>query len=347
MKLAKEAFKDRTDRVPDWLKNPEIPVMQLPAFHIPGFRAQRAREAGLANKWLIYTWGGLGDAVCATPTIQFILNRMPEIDLFVKTEWPELFRDARLKAVFGPDDKPNDKEFYVSQTIHPPDYLQWQFFNHMVTHSVDFISQSILRMQLPVGERAIVLPDYPLPPGLDTAVDWERAIIVHAGRHWPSKTFPQDWWQDVIDRLAQRFQVVLIGRDLGHDQGYVPLTPTANAVDLRDALTLPGLIAVLKRCKRVLTNDSAPLHIAAAGNARIYFLASVKHEDYLYHWRKGVFGAGMVHLNRDNMFNEGGFNFCTGEDLILEGCTRERMLEMIGHPLNTVQSIVQLEGALS
>ena len=47
------------------------PKAILPAFNIPSFNVQRAFEAGVKRKFLINTWGGLGDQICAEPAMRF------------------------------------------------------------------------------------------------------------------------------------------------------------------------------------------------------------------------------------------------------------------------------------
>lgn len=328
---------------PDWTSDPTCPRIVIPAHHIPQFRTELARSRGHADDWIIHTWGGLGDAVCASPTVRFILDRMPEVKLSVKSNWPELFQDQRLVKVFRGDEYAPNENYYVSQTIHPTDFLQWQFMNHMLVHSVDYISLSILRMQLPVNYRSIKLPDYPLPIGLDRAIDWDRAIVVHAGKHWESKTFPSAWWGVLVKELQKHFQVVLIGQNISATQGYVDFHHDGNVIDLRDTLNTRSLIAVLKRCKALVTNDSAPLHIAASGDASIYFWATVKHADFLMHWRKAEYGLNMHNMSHGSMFFDGGFNFVHNKECVLEKCSEERMRDMLGNPVEHAAMIIELE----
>src|ERR1019366_5734773 len=124
-----------------------------------------------------------------------------------------------------------------------------------------------------------------------------KGIYIHAGKHWPSKTFPVEFWQAVIDEIvACGVQPILVGADTDDNRGTVQVDPQ-HCLDLRNRTTLAETVWLMQRAKVLLTNDSAPLHFAASedpvdrinsGHAWIGYIATCKHPDMITHWRKGV-----------------------------------------------------------
>lgn len=269
----------------------------MPAMQHPMYRTSLAVQNKVANNLLFRTWGGLGDQICAEPTLRFALKAFKHSDVYLTSEKPELFGHLKFKEVF--DEKkvrPNLDNYLLFETITPPDEsnLVWQFFSHMLTNCVDFPSLCALRSQLPVKDREIYLtskkPDLPgiLP---------QKAIFIHAGKHWPSKTFPKDWWDETIYEIKKiGLNPVLIGADTDDNRGTVDVE-SAGCVDLRNKLSILETIWLLQRAKVLLTNDSAPLHMAAStdptdpvltGRCHIRYIATCKHPDFITHWRKGL-----------------------------------------------------------
>lgn len=281
----------------------------LPASQIPSFNVQQAFERGVAHKFLITTWGGLGDQACAEPVLRAALKMFPKMEISLATETPELFTHLTgfkkvipYKAIF--EDPKILQEHMLFNTIVPPTNLVWEFFSHCVTHAVDFASMCAFRFMLPVAQKEIVLEH-----GLVTIPDHLKAfnrnemVVVHAGKHWPSKTFPKAWWDRVLASLRARgFTPVLIGKDTDDNRGTVDVD-TTGCLDLRNKTTIKEMIWLLQETRVLLTNDSSPMHIAASGDAWIGFVASCKHPDYIMHWRKGQWAWRMQNLGLDGIWN--------------------------------------------
>jgi hypothetical protein len=149
-------------------------------------------------------------------------------------------------------------------------------------------------MQLPVEDRQIMLSGTPFMQ----LEEKQLQVVVHPGKHWPSKTFPKSWWDRVLRELVRlRITPILIGSDMGDKRGTVEVDATG-CIDLRNRTSFGHLAWILQRCKVLLTNDSSPMHIAASvdpkdrhktGNAWIGYIATCKHPDFITHWRHGEF----------------------------------------------------------
>src|ERR1700677_3422758 len=127
--------------------------MVIPARMIPGFRTSIAIQDRVERKLLFRTWGGLGDQICAEPTLRYALKSFQNCELSLSSERPELFTHLDFHKVFDEREvKPHYENYLIFETITPPDdsNLVWQFFSHMLTNCVDFPSLCALRSQLPV-----------------------------------------------------------------------------------------------------------------------------------------------------------------------------------------------------
>lgn len=281
-------------------------VLQIPAVQHPAFRTTLAVQNGVEKNLLIRTWGGLGDQICAEPTLRFALDQFKNCKISLASEQPELFRHLKFHDVINLKKfRPIYENYLTLETITPPDQsnLVWLFFSHMTTNCVDFPSLCALRSQLPISYKQVQLE--PLQPDtVFTAENPQGYVWIHAGRHWPSKTFPYPWWNQVLEHLIKNKLIpVLIGADTDDNRGTVNVIPDG-CLDLRNRLTVSETIWHLKNVARVLlTNDSAPLHMAAPGNAWIGYIATCKHPDYITHYRRGGWSWRMENLGVGGMWD--------------------------------------------
>lgn len=260
--------------------------LQIPATLIPGFRTMLAIQNGVEKNLLFRTWGGLGDQICAEPTLRFALKTFKDCKVSLASEQPQLFQHLNFYEVIDLNKTlPKYSNYLSFETITPPDTsnLVWQFFSHMLTNCVDFPSMCALRFQLPVKEKEVQLHDIGYMPDFDLG----NAVVIHAGKHWQSKTFPKWFWDQVIEEIVKSgAKPVLIGANADDNRGTVDVDAT-NCIDMRNKLSIMQTVSMLKKSKVLLTNDSSPLHMAVDSDAWIGFIATCKHPDYIGHWRRG------------------------------------------------------------
>lgn len=322
--------------------------LAIPAMMVPTFRVSDAFNRGKERDFLINTWGGLGDQVCAEPTMRYAFKKFTKCRISLCSTQPALFSHLPFKEVFDSrKSKPNEEDYFIFQSIVPPSHLLWEFVSHMLSHCVDFPSICMFRTTLPHEDKEIQLPDYPVTHDLvRQALSYgKRTIVVHAGRHWPSKTFPKAWWDKMIEALQYRgFIVALIGQTSSggaENTGFVDTT-NAECLDLRDRLSIEDLISLLKRAPFLLSNDSSPIHIAAAGDAFIGMIASCKHPDYITHWRRGVFGYKTKNFGRDGAWNHQDYSPAQEEEVTVEQLPIHVIDSILPEPESVAQHYAEL-----
>ncbi len=287
----------------------------VPSYMLPTFRTAWAVERGVEKKLMLRTWGGIGDQICAEPTLRYALETFKGCEIHLASEIPEFFRHLRFASIFDlRRHQPIWDQYFVFDTIFSPqgNPLQWEFMSHMLVNCVDFPSLCAFRCQLPVSYKPVQL----VPSHRDLMDSIARlshvdltvrpAVLIHAGRHWQSKTFPAEWWNAVIEKVnAENCTPVLIGGNADDNRTTVDVD-SRDCIDLRGQISLMQSVALLQQTFVLLTNDSAPLHMAVTGSAWVGYVATCKHPDMISHWRKRPADGKVIWNWRMKNFGKGG-----------------------------------------
>lgn len=333
-------------------KNTEPPVplenlayndtVTLPARYIAMYKTLIANNDQVQKNILVTTWGGIGDHLCAEPTLRYILKTFKDCRISLSSIHPELFQHLSFYRVYNP----KQEEVFLDQFLKidtnvPVDdtNIVQQFMSHVLTNGVEFSSICALRRQLPIADRELkhVVPDPENPKFKELPLD----VVVHPGRHWKSKTYPADFWNAVLKRIiANGFNPVLIGGERAVvndakqvvDQGTVDVDVN-QCIDLRGRTTMPELIWLCQKAKVVLTNDSAPLHAAASGNAWVGFITTCKEPGLLLHWRKGKFGWRMKNFGKGGLYETQDYSPYVCSSIMVTDCTDEQIRSWLPNPI--------------
>ena len=94
-----------------------------------------------------------------------------------------------------------------------------------------------------------------------------KSLVAFApGARWRTKTWPEEYYARLIGAVSRRgYEPLLIGGadDSAANAGIARMSGTA-PLDLTGTLSIIESAAVLKECRALVTNDSAPLHLAEA-----------------------------------------------------------------------------------
>jgi len=92
--------------------------------------------------------------------------------------------------------------------------------------------------------------------------DGERLIALAPGSVWETKRWP--YYRELAQRLASDGRVVVVGGPSDAPLAREIIAAVPSAVDATGALPLLASAALIGRCALIVTNDSAPLHLASA-----------------------------------------------------------------------------------
>ncbi|HEY0671047.1 MAG TPA: glycosyltransferase family 9 protein [Longimicrobiales bacterium] len=118
------------------------------------------------------------------------------------------------------------------------------------------------------------IPSLPIPSALNAAfmellpvLDRPKTRIgIFPGSNAPARRWLVDRFQELARKLGDRAQVIVFG---GPDERDLTKAVAGDvAIDLGGRTTLPLLAAGLASCDLVISNDSGPLHLAAAVGTR-------------------------------------------------------------------------------
>lgn len=139
------------------------------------------------------------------------------------------------------------------------------------THAVDWYLAVLPHLAVPVHKRFTWLPERPAVaasirekfPG--EGVKW---ICLIPGARWENKRWPVERFAGLARRLANadgavRF-AVLGGRDDQAMGTKIVAAVGSRCVDLTGQTSLPEMVEWVRRCSIVVTNDTGPMHVAAA-----------------------------------------------------------------------------------
>lgn len=240
---------------------------------------------------LIKAGGGLGDQICAEPAIRFMVKTLYSFeDVTVATHWKEIFDHIKGITLVSYDDfkYKDDTPYFEVMTLPEPDSLQWFIVSHLLCHSVDYTSMALMKRILPLVDKTpkLIYSENDLLSVKEKVGGFDNLVLVHAGRHWKTKTFPTSWWNEIIKGLKEKGKrVCLIGRE-DIERGTQDVD-TADIIDLRNKTNIKELFALIANSPLLISNDSSPVHVAGAFDNEIILIPSCKHPDHILHWRKG------------------------------------------------------------
>lgn len=251
---------------------------------------------------LIDVQGGLGDQVCAEPAIRFMKKHIyPDDDINIKTHFPRLFEHLEL-PIFTHEEwkRQPDTPYYHIISLPGPDTVMWQCVSNLLCHTIDYCAMALLRRILPLEDKRVRLKvnleDISNVIDILGTRNLNELILVHPGKHWESKTFPVEWWQEVIDRLVEKkLPVCIIGKD-EITRGIHNLKLPDGVIDTRNLLDLGSYIALIGAAGVLISNDSSPIHIAGAFDNYIILIPSCKHPEHVLPFRKNDLSYKAVSL---------------------------------------------------
>jgi hypothetical protein len=260
---------------------------------------------------IIEVSAGMGDQICTEPVIRYIKDTEFKNDnITVLTHHPRLFRHIEGVKVLDYNEFNGVDTNPLQLKSCPSDQDSPHKLSHIYFHPTDFSSMSIIKKTIPNIHKTIKLEA--TLEGVSEIMDivgdpeiLENMILIHPGKWWESKTFPEEWWQEIIDGLDKEgFTVGLIGKTLSGKQGFVDVECPENGIDFRDLTTLDGMLTLIEKCPVLLTNDSSPIHIGGAFDNWIVTLATAKLDDHILPYRKGTQYYKTVNLCKGLLIDE-------------------------------------------
>lgn len=242
---------------------------------------------------LISISAGMGDQLCSEPAIRYTQKIYPDANFYLVTHFKRLFEHLELPT-YDYEEWKGMSDAVLTLYTCPDDENSEHKLSHVLFHPTDFASMSMIKRAIPHNDKTIKLKvDVEDVHNMfelikDKIGDNRKMIVIHPGKWWDSKTFPKTWWQDIVNKLSEKFFVCLIGKTIDDKQGYVDIDCPKNGYDFRDKTSLGEMIAIISMGHILLTNDSSPIHIAGAFDNWIVVIPTCKHPDHILPYRNGT-----------------------------------------------------------
>ena len=144
------------------------------------------------------------------------------------------------------------------------------------THAVDWYLEVLRRLGVPVTHSFQWLP---LRPGIAASVrsKWPvqnaRWVTLQPGARWLNKRWPAESFAELLRRLAEthadlNFAVLGGTQDRPLGEKIAQAAP-GRCLDLTGKLSLPEMVEWLRLSELMVTNDTGPMHVAAALGTRV------------------------------------------------------------------------------
>ena len=139
------------------------------------------------------------------------------------------------------------------------------------THAVDWYLGVLPHLGVPVHDRFTWIPSRPeIAQAIKTRwpVTGRRWLAVQPGARWPDKRWPAEYFVELIRQIAADFPEIQFAVMGGSDERELAESIVAaapqRALNLAGQLSLPEMVEWLRLSSVMVTNDTGPMHVAAA-----------------------------------------------------------------------------------
>ena len=222
---------------------------------------------------LITGFEGFGDQVFHTPTIRILSKMFRQVDVWTIQDEPFL-NNPRIHEI---KKLPFDiKQFDIPEGVYAKVAVTWgPITAHSGIHTIDLVSLNALGNILRPLEKDVEMfwtdKDETFVRSLLADVKGP-VIVVSPTQTWPSRTFPLEWWKNLIEKLAKLGPVVLVGKETSYDskidmpRGLWPAEEFPEAHSLYNKLSLAQLACLYSKSNVAINTETATNPISACND---------------------------------------------------------------------------------
>lgn len=152
-------------------------------------------------------------------------------------------------------------------------------FNYKTEHEIDLNSNKheidrnhLLIKHLVRSEKPLKPKLYPTENDYKFIADYilKPFIVIAPGSVWFTKQIPINQWINLLKSIPENLNIVFIGseNDINIAKKIILDSGNKNCINLCGQLSFMQSAALMEKAERCIVNDSAPLHIASAMNAK-------------------------------------------------------------------------------
>jgi heptosyltransferase-1 len=169
---------------------------------------------------------------------------------------------ANGQTLIGLDEIREGARGFYDLAVRRPSYL---------THAVEWYLETLKALQVPVHWNFEWIP-----ARAEAAAELRRRlpiasrrwVAIQPGARWLNKRWPVEYFADLVSRLAQAqpdVSFAILGGEGDRELGATIASRTpSRCLDLTGRISLPEMIEFLRLSELMITNDTGPMHVAAA-----------------------------------------------------------------------------------
>lgn len=222
----------------------------------------------------------LGDTLAATPTLRKLYNSYnKKIDVI--THHVELFKNNKyINNIYSFSENINENSYKeIFNTFLGVGGKKNEYGVEKKHNTIDIRQFHAIDLGFMLNEKEM---EYDYVPDQYVQINDlpQNYICLHVANTWPSRTYSDKNWQDLINLINEKnIPVVLIGKN-SHESGFYNINkPTKNlnfkkGLDLTNKLNISQCWHVINKADYFITMDSGLLHIAGTTDVNIIQLGS-------------------------------------------------------------------------
>lgn len=230
-------------------------------------------------KILIRRAGAMGDVVTTTPIPARLKLLYPEAEIDIVTQQVAVYegpgyRNPHITRVVAHADPSRYDKFIDLDMVHERD---------RGIHPIDMFMEEAFGDR--EGCKDVVFPLAPKPPVLGFPLDWSKIICLHANTSWQNRTLPQEFWQEVANKLiAAGYTIMTIGTSIDKAiSGF-------GIIDTNNKLSLYQQAAAMHHSRALVCGMSGIEQLAWATDVPIVAFVTTTPIQCATPWRHGEFG---------------------------------------------------------
>ncbi len=235
---------------------------------------------------------GLGDLICATPTIKK-LHDAYERKLIVISKMPELFKmNPHVEKSYKADSIDRDY-FNANYIMHNSFYLVGKKDERgieMKHNMMDIRQFHAIHLGFMLGKDEMECYYRPIEPKKHFI--HKPYVVIHPVNSWPNRTWSQDNWNKLAEKLIELgCNVVAVGKDSSETGFFNVQKPVhemgdANIINLMNQTSVSETWHLINDAAAVVTMDSGILHLAGTTQTTIFELGSAINPEFRKPYRK-------------------------------------------------------------
>ena len=222
---------------------------------------------------------GLGDLICATPTIKK-LHDSYQRNITVISQMPELFKNNPYVEKSFKASSVDMMYIQSNYIVHNSFYLVGKKDERgveMKHNMMDIRQFHAIHLGFMLGEDELECYYRPIEPKKNFV--HEKYAVIHPVNSWPNRTWSQDNWLKLVDELIKwGYSVVAVGKD-SSETGFFNVDKPVHemndkVINLMNQTSISETWHLINDAAVVITMDSGILHLAGTTETPIVELGS-------------------------------------------------------------------------